>query len=258
MIPNKFQYVYLTHDGNKHPMYKKFHLMHYICIKSAIEVNNPDEVNIYCNQEPTGEWWKEIRDEVNVVMVEPPKEIFGKPITELAHMSDVIRLQVLLEEGGIYTDMDTISVKPYGDLLNNKFVLGVQGNEFGGNDGLCPAVIMSEKDSEFGKQWLMGFNDTFKGGPPGSDTWCTHSVQYPSWLAKKIPEHIHVEPYSSFFFPLYHQNTLPDMFERVVSFDKAYSHHLWETASLKWVKDLTVKEIKNNDTTFNLLARKYL
>ena len=116
MIPNKFQYVYLTHDGNEHPMYRKFHLIHYLCIRSAIEVNKPEEVNVYCNQEPEGSWWKEIRDEVNVVMIEPPKEIFGKSITQLAHMSDVIRLQVLLESGGIYTDMDTVCVKPYSDL----------------------------------------------------------------------------------------------------------------------------------------------
>ena len=44
MIPNKFQYIYLTNDSNKHPMYQHFHLVHYLCIKSAIEVNNPDEV----------------------------------------------------------------------------------------------------------------------------------------------------------------------------------------------------------------------
>ena len=256
MIPNKFHYVYLTHDNNKHPMYQKFHLLHYLCIKSAIEVNNPDEVNVYCNQEPKGKWWKKIRDEVNVVMIEPPTEIFGKPITELAHMSDVIRLQVLLEEGGIYTDMDTISVRPYGDLLNNKFVLGQQG--VGGSEGLCPAVIMSEKDSHFGKQWLYGFNDTFKGGPPGSDGWCTHSVYYPLQLAKSIPEHIHVEPHTSFFYPTYHQESLEYMFEKVTDFDKAYSHHLWETCSMKWLENITVDDIRNNDTTFNLIARKYL
>ena len=256
MIPNKFHYVYLTHDGNKHPMYQEFHLVHYLCIKSAMEVNNPTEVNVYCNQEPKGSWWKEIRDSVNVIMIEPPTEIFGLPITELAHMSDVIRLQVLLEEGGIYTDMDTISVRPYGKLLNNKFVLGEQG--VNGIEGLCPAVIMSEKDSEFGKKWLYGFKDTFKGGPPGSDGWCTHSVYYPLNLAKSIPEHIHIEPHTSFFHPTYHQPSLKEMFDNVVSFDNAYSHHLWETASMKWIENITVKEIKNNDTTFNLLARKYL
>ena len=171
-------------------------------------------------------------------------------------MSDVIRLQVLMEYGGIYTDMDTISVKPYTNLLNNDFVLGEQG--VGGSEGLCPAVIMSEKDSVFSRHWLYGFKDSFKGGAPGTDGWCVHSVNYPLHLSKQIPGHIHIEPNTSFFHPTYHQPSLQDMFEKVVNFDKAYSHHLWETASMKWIENITVKEIKNNDTTFNLIARKYL
>ena len=256
MIPNKFHFVYLTTKDNIHPMYQEFHLMHYLCIKSAMVVNLPDEINVYCNQEPRGEWWDKIKDDVNIVFVEPPTEIFDIPKTELAHMSDVIRLQALLEDGGIYIDMDTICVRPYTDLLNNKFVMGEQG--VNGSEGLCPAVIMSEKDSKFGEQWLYGFKDTFKGGPPGSDGWCTHSVFYPAFLSKEIPQHIHVEPRSSFFYPTYHQISLKDMFETVTSFDKAYSHHLWETCSMKWIENITVDDIKSQDTTFNLIARKLL
>ena len=117
---------------------------------------------------------------------------------------------------------------------------------------------MSEKDSEFGKQWLYGFKDTFMGGPPGSDGWCTHSVHYPLYLSKSIPQDIRIEPHTSFFYPTYHQESLEDMFERVVDFSKAYSHHLWETCSMKWLENITVKKIKTNDTTFNLIARRLL
>ena len=256
MIPNIFQYVYLTHDGNTHPMYQSFHLIHYLCIKSAIEVNQPEAVNFYCNQEPKGEWWKEIRDSLNVVMIEPPTEIFGKPITELAHMSDVIRLQVLIEEGGIYTDMDTICIKPYSDLLNNSFVMGEQGID--GDEGLCPAVILSEPNSKFGSSWLAGFKNSFLGGAPGSDGWCTHSVYYPWRLARVIPDAIHIEPFTSFFYPSYHQEQLKQMFEKMVDLPHAYSHHLWETCSMEWIENITVDEIRNNDTTFNLIARDLL
>ena len=48
------------------------------------------------------------------------------------------------------------------------------------------------------------------------------------------------------------------MFEKVTDFDKAYSHQLWETCSMKWLENITVDDIRNNDTTFNLIARKYL
>lgn len=32
--------------------------------------------------------------------------IFGRPITEFAHKADIIRLEALLEHGGIYVDLD--------------------------------------------------------------------------------------------------------------------------------------------------------
>ena len=75
MIPNRFHFVYLTTKDNIHPMYQEFHLMHYLCIKSAMVVNSPDEINVYCNQEPSGEWWDKIKDDVNIVFVELPTEI---------------------------------------------------------------------------------------------------------------------------------------------------------------------------------------
>jgi hypothetical protein len=48
------------------------------------------------------------------------------------------------------------------------------------------------------------------------------------------------------------------MFESVVNYSGTYSHHLWETCSMKWIKNITVEEIMKNDTTFNLMARKLL
>jgi mannosyltransferase OCH1-like enzyme len=61
---------------------------------------------MWADQEPHGEWWSETKDLVELVLVEPPTEIFGKPITQPAHKSDVIRLQVLIENGGIYVDTE--------------------------------------------------------------------------------------------------------------------------------------------------------
>ena len=48
------------------------------------------------------------------------------------------------------------------------------------------------------------------------------------------------------------------MFEKMVDLPHAYSHHLWETCSMEWIENITVDDIKNNDTTFNLIARDLL
>lgn len=255
MIPNKFHFIYLTHTKK----FKQFSLIHYLCIKSALMVNNPDIINIYINVEPVSEYWEKTKklEKINIVFIEPPTEIFGIPISEPAHQSDVIRLQALIETGGIYIDTDSICVKPYTPLLNNEFVLGQQGID--GIEGLCPAAILSEKNSRFAKEWLSGFSKSFRGGKPGSPDWCTHSVMYPSMLSKSMPNEITILPYDSFFYPLYHQNGLKMLFEQDLEFPNAYSHHLWETVSGKdYLGKITEEYIKNVDTTYNKIARKIL
>lgn len=250
MIPNILHYVHLSQGG------REWKLHHYLSVKSAAARSEVDKIYMWVDQEPVGRWWDKTRELVEINVVEPPTEIFGKPITQQAHKSDVIRLQVLIEHGGIYVDTDTIFVKPFKSLLNNKFVLGQQN--INGGEGLCPAVILSEVNSVFGQQWLLGFEESFGGGPPGSSTWCTHSVAYPLWLSKRIPEEITVVNHEAFFWPLYHQPHIEAMFQQKHSFPNAFSHHLWESSGKKYLDNLTEEVILNTDTTFTTLVKDLL
>jgi hypothetical protein len=51
---------------------------------------------------------------------------------------------------------------------------------------------------------------------------------------------------------------LKSMFEEVREFPEAYLHHLWESLSWNYLSKLTVEKIMTEDTTYNLIARKYL
>ena len=250
MIPNILHYVHLSQGG------REWKLHHYLSVKSAYKRSGVDKIYMWVDQEPSNEWWLKTKNLVKVNLIEPPTEIFGKPITQQAHKSDVIRLQVLLEYGGIYVDTDTIFVKPFNTLLNNKFVLGQQN--INGCEGLCPAVILSEPNSIFGQNWLAGFKDTFGGGPPGSPTWCTHSVQYPLWLSKQMPKEITILNHEIFFWPLYHQDHMIALFEQNHIFPNAYSHHLWESSGKKYLDNLTENIILENNTTFTNLVKDLL
>lgn len=250
MIPNTLHYVHLSQGG------RTWKLHHYLSTKSAHARSGVDKICMWVDKEPEGEWWDRTKELVELNYVEPPTEIFGKPITEQAHKSDVLRLQILIEYGGIYVDTDTIFVKPFTTLLNNKFVLGEQN--VNGAEGLCPAVILSEKNSMFGQMWLAGFEQSFGGGAPGSPTWCTHSVQYPRWLATQIPDEVTLLNHEAFFWPLYHQTHMEVLFEQEHTFPNAYSHHLWESSGKKYLDNLTIDYIKNNNTTFTNLIKELL
>lgn len=260
-IPNKLHFVFgLSEDFGGKP----WSLCHYLAVKSAIELNKPEKAYFYYKFKPTGKWFEMIEDQLDLVQIDPPTEIFGRPLLHVAHQTGVIRLQVLIEEGGIYMDVDTISKKPFTDLLHHSCVLGIQGYPNGSIEGLCDGVILAEKNSEFLQHWLLSYQSHRSKGR--DQYWAEHAVHMPYTLSKQYPNLLHIEPYSSFHYPLYHGNDpmastdgIKVLFEQDQEFLNAYCHHIWESITWEpYLKNLTIEDIKNNNTTYNNIARKFI
>ena len=135
--------------------------------------------------------------------------------------------------------------------------LGLLKNSVKDSTGLCNAVLLAEKNSDFVNYWLEEYK-TFRS--QGRDKyWNEHSVQAPLKLAEQYPRSItKLSPYA-FHYPLYNRLGLQSMFEEVTEFPEAYLHHLWESFSWdKYISKLTTGEIKIKDTTYNLIARRFL
>ena len=248
MIPNTFHFIFgLAEDFGGKP----WSLCHYLSVKSALDLNKPEQAYLYYKFMPEGKWFDKIKDKLTLVQVDPPNQIYGNKIEHYAHKADVIRLQNLYRHGGIYMDLDTISVKPFTSLLNNKCVLGEEKTkEF---TGLCNGVILAEKGSEFIKHWITSY-ETFN-----KDYWNQHSVRIPSKIASQHPDTIHIEPHTSFHYPTWEQDNLPLLFEENKLFPKAYCHHVWESVTWdKYLKALSIKAINEEDTSYNTIARNYI
>lgn len=56
--------------------------------------------------EPSGPWWPRLRDKFVVAHVDAPTRIYGAPVENWAHKTDIIRLLVVQHYGGIYLDTD--------------------------------------------------------------------------------------------------------------------------------------------------------
>jgi hypothetical protein len=261
MIPNSLHFIFglsETFGG------KPWKLCHYLAVASALEVNNIEKANFYYKHKPSGEWFERIENRLNLIQIEPPTDIFGNPLLHVAHQAGVLRLQILLEEGGIYMDIDTISVRPFAPLLTHNCILGVQGTPNGNIEGLCDGVILAEKNSEFLQHWLTSYQTHRSRGR--DQYWDEHAVRIPYSLSQQYPELLHIEPYSSFHYPLYHnsepaasESGVKLLFERNLEFPTAYCHHLWETMTWeKYLKDLTPEIIYQTDTTYTNIARRFL
>jgi hypothetical protein len=260
-IPNKLHFVFgLSENFGGKP----WGICHYLAVKSAIDLNKPEKAYLYYKYKPTGEWFDKIEDQLDLIQIDPPTEIFGRPLLHVAHQTGVIRLQVLIEEGGIYMDVDTISNKPFTDLLHHSCVLGIQGYPDGNIEGLCDGVILAEKNSEFLQHWLLSYQSHRSKGR--DQYWDEHAVRMPYTLSQQYPELLHIEPYNSFHYPLYHSDEpiaskygVKLLFEQNLQFKDAYCHHVWESISWDpYLKNLTLEDIMNNDTTYNNIARKFL
>ena len=169
---------------------KPFSYVHYLCVQSALAVNRPREVVFHIAHEPRSEWWEAIKPDVTINKVEPPSTVFGRNLRHFAHRSDVLRLQILRSEGGIYLDVDVFCVSPLSPLLDHAVVMGIEPGE-----GLCNAVMLAEPKAGFLDLWFERYRDFDNG------RWNEHSVRLPYELARAHPELIHVLDEYAFFFP---------------------------------------------------------
>lgn len=243
MIPKHIHYIY----GLK-PQTKPFPYFHYVCILSALTVQKPEKCFFHYHHLPTGEYFEKIAKRMILrPLEEVPTHIFGNPLTNYAHVSDVLRLQILLREGGIYCDIDVLHLRPFDscfmDDSEKECVMGVQKDGWHADQGLCNAVIMAAPQSRFLQQWFACYR-SFRGKQYGSDNhcWDEHSVYLPYQLAQR-PEHrniITILPQQSFFFPSW-----DDSFETYLLlpptdaepyFSQSYCIHFWQSCQHDFIQ----------------------
>ncbi len=276
MVPNILHFIFgLSENFGGKP----FSFSHYVAIRSAIILNKPDDVIFHYQYEPSGEYWDLIKGQLTLNKIVAPAEIYGNKLSHVAHKADIIRLQALYKTGGIYLDVDTISIKSLEAFRKYSFAIGQELEQpveytlkekfkkmvrhstlrpFRVNiAGLCNAVMIAEREAPFIEHWLDSYK-TFRSN--GNDHfWGEHSVLVPYRLSKEHPDLVHkISPFA-FHYPLHDERGLKLLFEKTTVFPKAYVHHLWESTSWdKYLKHLNPEDVNSKNTTYNLLARKYL
>jgi hypothetical protein len=252
MIPKVIHFVFgLREDFGKKP----FGLPHYLAIKSAHDCNPDYQIKFHCCYVPSGEWWDKVVDLIEIIKVEAPTEVFGNPIYHVAHQADVVRMRILKDDGGIYLDMDTITVKSFDDLLHYPCVIGIEGKR---ESGLCNAVIMAQPGNRFMNEWYEQYRTFASTGR--DSTWGAHSIKLPlkMWKSGEYNDSLKVLPYDAFHYPTWSKKGSQQLFEEFHLFPNAYCHHLWESINWRYLSVLTVEDIKNIDTSYNVIARKYI
>jgi hypothetical protein len=224
--------------------FKPWSLIHYASVRSAFERLQPNVIFFYYEYEPQGPWWDATLPFITPIKIAAPRQVFGRPLRKVQHRADVLRLERLIETGGIYLDADIIVLRDFDDLLDNEFVISEEGPE--ASHGLSNAVLLAAPRSSFAKRWLAAYHDF------SDEYWTKHSIQLPRQLAAEQPSDVKVLPYTSFVWPLHYPNHLKWIFESNEPIRPvAYTRHLWESiAWSRYLRNITPRDIRESDTNF--------
>ena len=238
-IPNIIHFIF----GLK-PQKEEFLFIYYLSVLSAYIINKPDRIYFYYHYEPNGKWWERLKEKIPVIIfekVEIPTHIGEKEIKHFAHKADWIRMNKLYERGGIYMDIDTISVKDYKSLLKNNTVLGYEIKK---DNLICNAVMMTVPQSPFFKLWLKNYEKEFN-----PDGWGEASIHLPGKINNNYPNLATVLSENTFFRPYATEGE--NIFENDVDIhNDLITLHLWESYTIKYLEDINDFEwIKDNKHT---------
>ena len=249
VIPKVIHFIF----GLKKNSYIPFSCYHYLAVATAKAVNKDCEIVIHYYYEPQNEWWELCKPLVKLdKLAAIPTDVQGNPIAHHAHLTDHMRVEILLADGGIYLDMDTICIRPFEPLLIHRCVMGLEMCD-GQITGLCNGVIMAEPDHVFLRLW----KDAFKQFD--ANDWNKLACRIPMEIFNKNTSRVYLEPPESFFRLTWADRDLRTMHEDAIEFNLSYSAHLWETAAYKkYLSKVTLEDVKTRDCTFNRLIRRNL
>lgn len=233
-----------------------WNLVNYVCVRSAIERIRPDEAIFYFEREPSGAWWDLTRPLVSCRRITAPRHIFGNPLLDVAHRADVLRLEVLIRDGGIYLDTDVFVHRSFDDLLGHRVVIGQEG------PGkvpkvLCNAVILAEPDAPFLRRWLATYRSFRSRG--FDEHWGEHSLEMPMRLAREHPDEITVLPVEAFHWPGPTPEEVRLLFlPREGEERGVYANHLWARSSQRYTWDMTPGDVRRGAGAFHRWALPYM
>lgn len=241
MIPNIIHFIWIDS-----PYGRVFNVINMLAVKMAKDIIRPDKIYMHhCGQPQNNHHWDEIKPLCEMVPFMVADEYEGQKLGYIQYQSDLKRLEVLRDHGGIYLDTDMLMIKPIDDLFNSRCMMGVQSERADGSiESLCAALIMAEPNCEFINEWICRFADGLKTG-----IWSHHCVVTPAEIMYDHPDWITVPP-RMMFMPWGLQENYLFVEPAVPLADETRAIHVWETYWRGHINYVNEEYIKNNNSLF--------
>ena len=86
----------------------------YLSVLSLLHVAVVDNIYIHGDAPPSGPYWERVKHHPRLhhIFRQVPYTVFGSSVTDLSHVRDIWRVDIMIKYGGIYVDTDAVFVKP--------------------------------------------------------------------------------------------------------------------------------------------------
>ncbi len=218
-VPNVFHVMWFK-------SYRTFSLIHYLCVLMIRETQNPMQIYIYNDEEPTdNEWWDRAKRVATVVKTDAPHVINDQDIPWIQHKADVARV-LALSRGGVYVDADLLLTRPVAGLLHRGKVAMCHQDHY----GLWNGFIACPEGHPFIAQWYETYKKEY-GNHDKHNSWAGLSIRYPFTMKEEHPEWVAAHPVETFLPFGWYDDTIFNQTELL--YEGSYGVHLWETETEK-------------------------
>ena len=190
---------------------ENFSIVHYLCMKSAYFYIKPEKFIFHTEVIPNTIWWRRLVNDIPEIIIDlkpAPTHIGGKLLKFPAHKSDAWRLDLLIDQGGIYMDWDVLVVRSFDEILNSGGVIfGLEKKEERFIEAVGVATIFARPDEPFLKAWRTRMNHVFDG----AKCYACHSISLVKEMAHETPTALSLHHYLDFYHPGWY--SLEEMFK---------------------------------------------
>ncbi|KAJ5287102.1 hypothetical protein N7478_002788 [Penicillium angulare] len=262
-IPNIVHFIWLNNPD--------LNFITYLSIRATLISLQPDQIVLhYTSLNKENQWFAKVSNHLTLVQHDLKKEypVQVEQKWKISHISDLLRLDILYNEGGIYLDTDVIPLRDFDRLLHLEKDL-ILGNEGGDRHGICNAVIIARQGSSFIERWRESYVSFSRS------EWNYHSVILPKELSVLFPDEVCDLSPAAFFWPTWTKKHIKYMHEpikgdevgnfkrtlnanRGAMYPQQLAYHGWTQLASGYLKNLDPATVKSRDTRFNIMARRFL
>ena len=247
MVPKVIHFIYPWTDKTR-----PWSMVNTLAVRLAVK-HNPDYEIIVWTNSPT----RVPLLGVTVKKCDLPTHVGGVEIVWPQYISDVMRLQILLDWGGVYMDTDMLLMM---DLNSHVKAAGEHDRLFmcwedASMTSVCNALMISPQGNEFLSAWLQKMPEAIQ-----SSVWAQGGVVLPAELAKEeslkdkraILHHSFACPLDLSKNWMFDSSLKQEAKERVGC---ANAIHVFETYWRDIIKDITPEWTEKNDCLFSELFK---